>query len=235
MKKILTGLVGMAALLVTMPMIAAFEAHVLNVTATIENALFVHPESLVYGTVFPQEYFETSFFITFSSSFSATNQTRDRGVDYVIKQKPECITPQGTHPQVGEDANGNFVCPQGSVMMPLLCPYLSKKPDNLPSTGLNALNDTGVPAFHDPFATSSYAHGKLVKFNANGSTIGNDPSDTWTIDLAVPCFGGQCAQDWADFVHSHNPAADPDDYMANPADEHQLFGCDLWVEVTQIF
>ncbi len=235
MKKLLTGLVGLAAALVMTPMFAAFEAHVLNVTATIENALFVHPASLEYGTVFPQEYFETSFFITFSSSFSATDQRRDRGVDYVIKQKPECVTPEGTHPQVGEDEDGSFVCPEGSTMMPLLCPYLSKHPDNNPSTGPNANNDTSIPAFHDPFATSSYAIGRLVKFNTNGTTIGNDPSDTWTVDLPVPCFGGECAQDWADFVHSQNPAANPNDYMADPADEHKFFGCDLWVEVTNIF
>ena len=235
MKKLIIGITGFGIALVSMPMLAAFEAHVLNVTATIENALFVHPESLEYGTVFPQEYLETSFFITFSQSFSASTQRRDRGVNYVIKQKPECITAAGTHPQVGEDANGNFVCPVGSTMMPLLCPYLSKHPDNFPSTGQNALNDTSIPAFHDPFATSSYALGRLVKFNANGSTIGNDPSDTWTIDLAVPCFDGECAQDWADFVHSHNPAADPALYIADPADEHELFGCDLWVEVTSIF
>ena len=127
-------------------------------------------------------------------------------------------------------------------MRPSLCPYLSKHPDNNPgtgtnppSTGPNANNDTTVLAFHDPNATSSYAYGKLVKFNTPGNTIGNDPSDTWTIDLAVPCFNGQCAQDWASFVHSLNPAADPKAYMADPALEHQVFGCDLWVEVTNIY
>lgn len=235
MKKIFTGLVGLMVALVAMPMFAAFEAHVVNVTATVENALFVHPEDLRYGTVFPQEHLDASFFITFSQSFSASSQTRVGKVDYVIKQKPKCVDAQGNHPLVGEDENGNFVCPEGSTMMPLLCPYLSKHPDNSPSTGLNANNDTSVPPFHDPFATSSYAYGKLVKFNANGSSIGNDPSDTWTIDLAVPCFEGSCAQDWESYVKSLNPSADPALYEANPADEHKLFGCDLWVEVTNIY
>lgn len=212
-------------------MFAAFEAHVVNVTAKIENALFVHPEALEYGTVFPQEHLDTSFFITFSSSFSERNQTRVGKVEYVVKQKPQCVDAQGNFPQVGEDAQGNFVCPVGSTMRPSLCPYLSKHPDNNPSTGPNANNDVGVSAFHDPNDPSSYAHGKLVKLPA----IGNDPSDTWTIDLAVPCFRGQCAQDWEDFVHSLNPQADPAVYMADPANEHQMFGCDLWVEVTKIY
>lgn len=231
MKKILAGLVGLMATVALLPLFAAFEAHVVNVTAKIENALFVHPESLEYGTVFPQEHLDTSFFITFSESFSERDQTRVGKVDYVVKQKPQCMDAQGNFPQVGEDENGNFVCPQGSTMRPLLCPYLSKHPDGIPSTGSNANNDIGVPAFHDPFATSSYAYGKLVKL----PSIGNDPSDTWTIDLAVPCFKGACAQDWADFVHSLNPNADPALYELDPLLEHEVFGCDLWVEVTKIY
>lgn len=234
MKRLLLGLGALAIILVVAPMFAAFEAHVINVTAKIENALYVHPQSLRYGTTFPQEHLNTSFFIDFSESFSMDTQTRVGTVEYVIKQKPECVAPDGSHPNVGEDAQGNFVCPPGSTMMPSLCPYLSKEPDNNPSTGPNANNDTGVPAFHDPNNPSSYAHGKLVKFDANGTTIGNDDSDTWTVDFAVPCFRGQCAQDWPTFVHSQNPNADPLAYEADPANHGKVFGCDLWVEVTSV-
>lgn len=235
MKKLIIGSMALMAALVVMPMFAAFEAHVVNVTATIENALYVHPQGLQYGTVFPQEHLNTSFFIDFSESFSMTSQNRVGRVDYVIKQKPQCADAQGNFARVGEDGTGKFVCPTGFTMRPSLCPYLSKHPDGNPSTGINANNDIGVPAFHDPNASSSYAIGKLVKFNVPGNTIDNDPADLWTIDLAVPCFRGQCAQDWASFVHSLNPAADPNAYMADPALEHQVFGCDLWVEVTNIY
>ncbi len=208
--------------LALLPLFSAFEAHVVNVTATIENALFVHPQSREFGTVFPQEYFKKGIFITFSDSFSQTNQRRVSKVDYIIKQKPQCVDAQGNLPQVGEDANGNFVCPQGSTMRPLLCPYLSKTPANLDG------NDVGVPAFHDPFNPANYAKGTIDK---QGEFVG----DNWVIDLAVPCFRGQCAQDWASFVHSLNPNADPNLYMADPTLEHQTFGCDLWVEVTKIY
>jgi len=234
-KKLLIGGSAVALAVASVPLFAAFEAHVINVTAKIENALFVHQELLEYGTVFPQEHLDSQFFISFSQSFSASTQRRVGSVDYLVKQKPMCVDKDGNHPPVGEDAQGKFVCPPGSTMMPSLCPYLSKHPDNNPSTGPFANDDTSIPPFHDHNDPASYAKGKLAKFNASGSTIDNDPADTWTVDLAVPCFKGMCAQDWDAFVHSLNPAADPAKYMLDPSLEHQLFGCDLWVEVTKIY
>src|SRR3989338_9268449 len=89
MKKLLLLIGAVAIALATVPMFAAFEAHVINVTAEIESALFIHPESRDFGTVFPQEYRELGVFVSFSESFSATNQTRVGTVEYVIKQKPK--------------------------------------------------------------------------------------------------------------------------------------------------
>ena len=88
-KKLILGLSAILVALAVAPMFAAFEAHVINVTATIENALYVHPESREFGTVFPQEYKEQGIFVTFSQSFSATGQNRVGTVEYVIKQKPK--------------------------------------------------------------------------------------------------------------------------------------------------
>src|SRR3989338_6416442 len=86
--KVIIGMFVAGLSLATLPLLAAFEAHVVNVTARIENALFVHPQSIEYGTVFPQEYLLSDFFLSFSESFSETSQTRVGKVDYVIKQKP---------------------------------------------------------------------------------------------------------------------------------------------------
>src|SRR3990172_4450063 len=112
-KKLILGLAGLGAVLIMAPLFAAFEAHVINVTAQIENALFVHPESREFGTVFPQEYRKLGFFITFSDSFSATNQRRVSRIDYVIKQKPKCAD-NAENPSVFskviEDEDGNFAC-----------------------------------------------------------------------------------------------------------------------------
>jgi hypothetical protein len=63
-KKLILGLVGVLVAVVAAPLFAAFEAHVVNVTATIENALFVHPESLRFGTLFPEQHPDSSFFVT---------------------------------------------------------------------------------------------------------------------------------------------------------------------------
>lgn len=242
LRKLLLGGIAFALALATVPMFAAFEAHVINVTARIENALFVHPEALEFGTVFPQEHFESQIFVGFSESFSERNQKRVGQVGYVIKQKPKPrpsfeafagvpVAREWCHdnyPQVAFDLENEFWKAYLTNCYPSLCPYLSKTPDNNPLPS----NDRGVPAFHDPFNSLNYFYGQLLKFNASGNTIGNDPADTVTIDLAVPCFKGQCAQDWDDFVHSQNPDANPADYQLPPALEHEVFGCDLWIEVT---
>ena len=223
-----------------MPMFAAFEAHVVNVTATIENALYVHPQSIQYGTVFPQEHLLSDFQITFSDSFSVDSQTRVGKVDYVIKQKPmprpAFVNDVGImaardwcHQNDPVDI-GNPQDPYYVKCYPNLCPYLSKTPDGVPATGTNANNDIGVKPFHDP--DTQFAYGKLVKT----PVIGRDSSDNWTIDLAVPCFQGQCAQDWDTFVHTLNPdAGDSEQYKLPQGLEHEVFGCDLWTEVTRIY
>ncbi len=239
MKKLILGLVGLMTALVLMPMFAAFEAHVVNVTATIENALFVHPASRLFGTVFPQEHLEKGVFVTFSESFSEDNQTRVGTVEYQIKQKPKprpayeqqvgvTAARQWCHdnyPSGPFDSNDPAWTGYLANCYPSLCPYLSKTPDGHPAPG----NDTGVPAFHDPFAISSIAKGKINKF-------GTDVGDNWIIDLAVPCFKGQCAQDWASFVLGQNSnAGDPAVYQLPPELEHEVFGCNLWFEVTDIY
>lgn len=249
LKKLLVGGSALAIAVASVPLFAAFEAHVINVTAKIENALNVHPQSLEFGTVFPQEKLDSSFFISFSTSFSETNQRRVGSVDYVIKQKPK---PRPSYeaevgaPAAREWCHDNYVEVKPGLALdqqptnvqlylqrcyPSLCPYLSKTPDNNPLPS----NDRGVLAFHDPFNPANYFYGKLMKFNASGNTINNDPADLITVDLKVPCFRGQCSQDWADFVHAANPQADPAAYQLPPQLEHEVFGCDLWVEVTRIY
>jgi len=233
--------------LVTLPLFAAFEAHVVNVTAEIENALFVHPAEIEFGTVFPQEHIESDFFITFSESFSEASQTRVGKVNYVIKQKPkpreEKIEELGGVEDARDWCHENIPDPLYQTYdpnslawqqfltncYPTLCPYLSKHPDGVPATGPNANNDTGLPPFHNPDLES--ASGTIVKL----PTRQRDSGDQWIVDLAVPCFEGFCAQDWADFVHGHNPNANPDLFTIPPELEHEVFGCDLWVEVTKIY
>ncbi len=231
MKKGLLLIGALAIVFATVPMFAAFEAHVINVTAHIENALkVIPPEELVFGTVFPQEYLTKNLFVTTSESFCNAGQRRVLNIDYKIVQKPKPIWPEPTAcgQQFADEAAARTYCHANPSDMdccyPSLCPYLSKDPvdnDAAPYT------DYGVPAFHDPNATSSVAIGTINK--------DNDLQDQWLIDLAVPCFSGHCAQDWADFVHQYNPNADPADYILPYSLESATFGCDLWIEVTRIY
>src|SRR3989344_8566530 len=240
MKKILVSMLTLAAVLVVLPMFAAFEAHVINVTATIENALNVPIESLNFGTVFPQEKFDQFFSVALSQSFQDEDRVDD--VEYVIRQKPKCraINPDNSKPfaQVGEDANGDWVCPDGYAVMPLLCPYLSKA--EVSTDGNREENDMRIrgpiPPFHGPIALADWTMQTVLVYETDGHLAKSeqDLTDEWKIDLKVPCFGGHCAQDWASFVAEHNADAVPEDYIQPVENERKLFGCDLWLEVRGI-
>jgi hypothetical protein len=243
--RLLTIIAGLVTAIAVSPLFAAFEAHVVNVTARIENALFVHPESLEFGTVFPQEHLFSSFSVMFSRSFSAATQKRVGAVDYALKQKPkprpQTVADMGVEPardychENAPAVPGDPNDPYYKKCFPSICPFLSKHPevDELPGTPGNQSNDVGLPPFHNP--ETDFATGKIIKFNSNGNTINNDPTDIWTVDLAVPCFENHCAQDWPDFVLGLNPnAGDPAQYQLPEGLEHQMFGCDIWVEVTAI-
>lgn len=236
-----TGTVG--AIVAGAAAFSAFEAHVVNVTATIENALTVPQEltGISFGTVFPQEVLHKNLDVTLSASFLAEGRVDD--VEYMIRQKPKCgVVVPGTasgspvsyssFPQVGEDGP-NFVCPEGSEMLPLLCPYLSKH--EMTADGTETENDsTGINSFHGPIlgwamsdTLSTQVLGRLAKSVS-------DTADLWDIDLHVPCFKGQCAQDWSAYVRAANANAIPANYSPDPSLKNKMFGCDLWLEVTEI-
>ena len=220
-KKFLLTLLAGFVFVVSLPLMAAYEAHVINVTAHIENALKVSPDEIVFETVFPQEYHEKRIWVTTSSSFCEGDQRRVLNIDYKIVQKPKCVNSAGEYAPVD---HATHECPVGYAEMPLLCPFLSKTPvyeDSEP------YKDYGVPAFHDPSDPASIATGTINK--------DYDLADEWIIDLAVPCFEGYCAQDWPAFVKSHNPDADPKLYELIGDPNGTDLGCDLWIEVTRIY
>lgn len=263
MKRILIAGGALAAVVITMPMFAAFEAHVVNVTATIENALTVPVKFLNYGTVFPQEKLDQFIDVRLSQSFD--DQTRLDDVTYHIRQKPKCaVTSQngtvadlsvgndGTHQYTGtgEVVVGNNPATTDVVetswidcgpaprdldedetwgVLPSLCPYLSKHEMTTDGQGEN---DTNLNAFHDNY---TIVGNNVVWTEALGKLIqsAGDLADRWKIDLRVPCFSGSCAQDWPNFIRTESGNADIDveKYKADPADEHKVFGCDLWFEV----
>lgn len=241
MKKLLITFIASAAVVVALPMFAAFEAHVVNVTATIENALSVPMEQggIAFGTVFPQEVLEKTFDVSLSSSFIAENRVDD--VDYFLRQKPKCqVTPEflAQNPsapqfaQVSENVDGVFVCPNGYTIMPLLCPYLSKHEITTDGQGEN--DGEGINSFHGLPGIWNMAAAQLYDVVGHLAKSQGDSTDTWNIDLHTPCFQGECAQDWASFVLHENADANPTAYQADPLNKGKMYGCDLWLEVKGI-
>ncbi|MDD5110271.1 MAG: VWA domain-containing protein [Patescibacteria group bacterium] len=238
MRKILVGLSAVALAVATVPMFAAFEAHIINVTAKIENALTVDTTPIQYGTVFPQEKLDKFVTVALSQSFRDTTRVDD--IDYAIRQKPKCgKVVADTNPveysdfkPSGENVEGEFICPEGYVQLPVLCPYLSKH--EVTPDGTASENDSvGITAFHG--STTDWTLSSTLGTEVTGHLAKSqqDVDDQWKIDLRVPCFAGECAQDWAQFVRteSGNPNIDPNAYVQPKDNEHKLFGCDLWVEV----
>lgn len=263
-KQIALGLAVLGTAVAVLPLFAAFEAHVINVTARIENALNVPIKYLDYGTVFPQEYLLKDVPVRLSGSFM--NEDRVDDVEYFIRQKPKCaitwnngteydntVGNDGRHTSTGtghvvpnlettDPTDYTIDCGKeprelkdGETWgpLPMLCPYLSKHERT--EDGVEIENDSSMPAFHMPFwVDASGVHwtevdGRLTKG-------GGDIDDNWIIDLAVPCFGGYCAQDWAHFVGTKNPdeKKNASSWTQPIKNEHKIFGCDLWLEVSKV-
>lgn len=261
MKKILVGFSAIGVALIGASMFAAFEAHVVNVTATIENALSVPVTPITFGTVFPQE--ELKKFLGISLSQSFIDERRVDDVEYIIRQKPKCgVTSDNGTVLVGPTWTGHVVVVGGDTqgytsyvdceldrpatvtstpndldfyLLPSLCEYISKHPDGVSTSSITSINDGSLNSFHQPYTIS--ATGTIVWNDTLGylAKSENDTTDNWTIDLAVPCFGGFCGQDWEAFVQGVNPNALPASQWAQPiGNEHKVFGCNLWVEVTGV-
>jgi hypothetical protein len=84
---------------------SAFEAHIVNVTARIENALSVPTDPIAFGTTFPQEHLTRPLTITLSTSFVADPDVTS--ATYTIKQKPKVKDPACADSQVVNNCNVN--------------------------------------------------------------------------------------------------------------------------------
>jgi hypothetical protein len=220
-KKILISLGAVLAVVAGIAVMSAYEAHVVNVIAHIENALSVSPKEIDFGTVFPQEYVEDSFTVSLSSSFLGEERVDD--VEYVIRQKPKPIwgqtedcaeSIQHWFEDVDEAREYCHDYPENTDCCYLsLCPFLSK----LPQEGDG---DTGEDSYYDSETKTCPPREPLT---ASGilSKKAQDIFDVWNVDLKVPPVAGFVGQDWPQGC----PVVDEDS---------QDYGCDLWIEVTNI-
>jgi hypothetical protein len=88
--------------------VSAYEAHAVNVKATVENALEVALTSedeasggLHFGTVFPEEWLSKHFFVQRSSSFIA--QSRVDSVDFEVWAEHKVLSDNGTPEDPSDD------------------------------------------------------------------------------------------------------------------------------------
>jgi len=225
-KKILLGLGAVAIVIAGVASFSAWEAHVINVTAHIENALAVSTKALDFGTVFPQEYLEKNFTIGLSDSFK--DQDDAWQVWYQIKQKPKCECDHWGTEQEELCTEGRYaavsytsphVCPANYSEMKDLCRFLSKLPVDADG------DDQGVPSYY--YAMQPTAPDYCLDnsgFHAVGMlTIVGNLADEWIVDLKVPPVDGFIGQDWPASCADWTVEKDSQDY-----------GCDLWIEVTNI-
>lgn len=100
MKKVLLVLVALVVVLSGVAMVSAYEAHVINVKAKVENALTVTTAQVNYGTVFPEEWLTREFKVKHSVSFCELGQTRVDAIDYDIwvTRKPAEGSPPYPYP-----------------------------------------------------------------------------------------------------------------------------------------
>lgn len=231
MKKILLGLVAVVVVAGGVAALSAYEAHIINVTAHIENALTVPTEPIPFGTVFPQEDLDRAFTMSLSTSFKAESDAI--AVDYVIVQKPKpiwtqtaaCIASAGVTFKDIDEARAYCIAHPTILdcCYRSLCPFLSKENTEIDEDEGGYENDSNEPSYYVPGTpptcnmSQPQAIGRLDKRNAGGM----DDSDVWVIDLKVPPVAGYVGQDW--------PAGCP-----TVAENDKDYGCDLWIEVTDI-
>lgn len=217
MKKVIPVILGVFVVMAGVAAVSAFEAHVINVTAHIENALSVSTEHVSFGTVFPQEYVTKDFTVSLSDSFLSANRVDD--VTYTIKQKPKCKANEPNNPEQYAPVNyATEQCPEGYTEMLTLCPFLSKT-DGDPGD----LNDTSHGSYFVAESGGVPAHCVTPGADATGKLAksAQDVTDNWIIDLKVPPVAGTVGQDW--------PAGCP-----TVPEDSKDYGCDLWIEVTGI-
>jgi hypothetical protein len=96
MKKVLLVLVAVALVLSGVAAVSAYEAHIINVRAHVENAMQVRATKIDFGTVFPEEWMTVNFTVGTSDSFCAPTQNRTYNITYSIFAEWKLLSNNGT-------------------------------------------------------------------------------------------------------------------------------------------
>ncbi len=102
MKKALLIVGALLVVVSGVAMVSAYEAHLINVTAHVENAMSVNKDHIHFGTVFPEEWMLNDFSVGVSNSFCKPYQTRVTRIDYSIWVEWKPDGDGGYYPWLGD-------------------------------------------------------------------------------------------------------------------------------------
>ncbi len=228
MKKAIVILAAVMVLFSGVAAVSAYEAHIVNVKAHVENALLLDRIEIDYGTVFPQEWLIETFHVTTSTSFCAIDQKRVDKIDYAIwvEWKPD------PNREFDWSDNGTWVAATDFYNWIGYFTYVGVDvagPDPL-AANMTLVGDppAGVPGTSAKFVLNS--PGPIYK--------GVSPIDTIYVGIDVPVFEG--------FHNSltdtpPKPSGEDTPTYTVPADMPGFdptgmdFGLDLKIQVTNIY
>jgi hypothetical protein len=103
MKKVLLVLVAVVLVASGVAAVSAYEAHVINVRAHVENAMLVPSAPIEFGTVFPEEWIVKDFRVQHSTSFCWDDQWRVDSFNYSVYVEWKILSDNGTPGDTSDD------------------------------------------------------------------------------------------------------------------------------------
>jgi len=234
-KRVLLVLATLVLVASGVAMVSAYEAHTINVTAHVENAMTVDIKTMHFGTVFPEEWLTREFTIHTSDSFCYELRKGDDQIEYdiyvvrkPIPQDPRPV-PYPTHYEtiLGED----YYYWLGDAM------YIGINPtDEWPNDPDASPHPGDLDLVGDPSSTVPVASENLSKIFPPGIELG----DRVVVGLDVPVF-----------IDYYNEATDllatggvkpsglPEPTVILEGDRHVpegiILGADIIVQITDIW
>ena len=171
MKRLLLVLGAVVIVASGVAAVSAYEGHLINVTAHVENAMKLSTNMVYYGTIFPQEWSTRDIWVKFSQSFCLTTQTRVGHIDYSIWLGWKPKDSGGYYPWLGDAL---YIGVDADDAWPTTAPV----PGDLYPVGPNRPNTK-------PGAMWVMDGGTLAK-----GQIGQNSIDRITIGMDTPVFEG---------------------------------------------
>ena len=173
MKKAVLIVSALMLILSGVAAVSAFEAHIINVKAHVENALIVS-QDVDFGITHPQDLLQEELYLGLSDSFRSANQTRVSDLEYVLFWTPKLIS---EHPGAIDSDNDTYFEP----IYPFIVPGFASAES--PLDGIHPSAITPPSSF-----TSCPTPAGYVKWGWGHLDKASDPSDVWHLKFNVPVF-----------------------------------------------